>query len=567
MSLYEGMQLQNGRYIVERPLGQGGMGAAHLVQDTKLLRSCVIKELRLHDTSNQAQFEKEAQMLASLQPHPHLPVIYDYFLDGRSPYIVMQYIEGTTVNRLQPDRSQPFEVHDVLKWARDLLTAVQYLHEQRVPIIHRDIKPHNVCITPDGKAVLLDLGIARRLDEGHTQTAAQAVTSGFAPIEQYPETQLLSMRQVHEYVTRLHAADIRTGPYSDIYGLGATLYYMLTLLTPTDACLRILGETIPPIQERNPDVPDFLATAIARALEVDPRQRFQSATEMQAALQPESVAVIVSEEDKPAISPATMSDLPFTDIEILGQKLIYISEGEFLMGSNDHELKESCRPQHRVKVGPFCIGQRPITNADYQRFIADNPEYQVPYNPLRFAQRYNWDRRARTFPRGLEHHPVVLVTWQDALAYCDWLTQVSGYACRLPSEAEWEKAAAWDTAVDQARLYPWGDTFDPSRCNVDDHGDLRLEATPAGYYSPAGDSPYGLQDAAGNVWEWTASLYQPYPYVPDNGREDVTAVGERVIRGGAFDEVPLLARCAWRHGVKPDLTAANIGFRIACDAA
>jgi formylglycine-generating enzyme required for sulfatase activity len=252
--------------------------------------------------------------------------------------------------------------------------------------------------------------------------------------------------------------------------------------------------------------------------------------------------------------------------------LIYVAAGEFLMGADskhagdDADLKEACRPQHLVALGPYCIGRCPVTNADYQLFIDNNPDYGVPYSPMRFAQRTNWDRRARTYPRGLEDHPVVLVTWQDALAYCRWLSAVSGYRCRLPTEAEWEKAAGWDSAAGRARRYPWGDEFDEERCNVDAHGALRLESSPVGHYSPAGDGPYGVADMAGNVWEWTGSLYRPYPYEAGDGREDVDAEGERVVRGGAYDEGPLLARCAWRNGVRPDLHAANIGFRVACGA-
>ena len=104
------------------------------------------------------------------------------------------------------------------------------------------------------------------------------------------------------------------------------------------------------------------------------------------------------------------------------------------------------------------------------------------------------------------------------------------------------------------------------RCNVDAHGELRVESSAAGHYSPEGDSPYDLVDMAGNVWEWTGSLYRAYPYDASDGREDLEAGGERVVRGGAYDEGPLAARSAWRNGVKPDLQAANIGFRVACDA-
>ena len=435
MPLHEGMTLAK-RYAVLRALGEGGMGAACLVMDELLQRQCVIKEVLTHDTSSEGQFEREARLLAGLR-HPNLPVVYDYFFDQAHPYLVMEYVEGTTLDRLRDERSAPFEVHDVLKWTRDLLDALRYMHEHAPPVIHRDIKPQNVCITPQGKAVLLDFGIARRLDTTRTSTAARAFTHGYAPVEQYPEDELKHLVSVRQYVEGLRAAGIRTGPYTDIYGLGATLYYALTLSPPPDAGMRVLGEELQPIQEINPAVADFLAVAVIKALAVDPRERFQSAAEMLGALQPETVEV-------PAIHLRRQPPrpLPTCDVVMLGQELVYIPAGEFLMGSDDPELKEACRPQHRVTLGPYCIARRPVTNADYQRFIDDNPEHPVPYNPLRFAQRYNWDRRARAFPRGLEDYPVVLVAWRDVLAYCHWLSKVTGYRCRPPSEGNGRRRPA-----------------------------------------------------------------------------------------------------------------------------
>ncbi len=548
------------RYRVIRALGEGGMGAAHLVEDQRLGRQCVIKEVLSHDTGSRAQFEREAKLLAGLR-HVHLPAVHDYFVEGAVSYIVMEYIEGTTLDRRQAQRSAPFEIAEVLKWARDLLDALKYLHEHTPPIIHRDIKPPNVCITPSGEAVLLDFGIARSLDESRTSTAAQAFTHGYAPIEQYSEDACRATPSVYQYLQTLRAEDIRTGPYTDIYGLGATLYYALTLLRPPDARMLVLGEALRPVQELNPEVPDYLARAVMKALAVHPRERFQSAAAMLNALQPQTPTVPATH-----LRPRARRSLPTATVTALDQELIYIPAGEFLMGTNDPKLKAACHPQHPFTLGPYCIGRFPVTNADYQRFIDHNPNAAVPYSPLRVAQPYTWDRRTRTFPRGLENHPVVLVSWPEALAYCRWLSEVSGYHCRLPSEAEWEKAAAWDPKAGRTRVYPWGDAFDDGRCNVDAHGALRLSSTPVGHYSPQGDSPSGLADIAGNVWEWTGSLYRPYPYQATDGREDPEADGQRVVRGGAYDEGPLPARCAWRNSVKPDLRAANIGFRVACEA-
>jgi len=559
VSLPQGTLLDN-RYRVIRPLGEGGFGAAYLVEDQRLGRQCVAKASTMHDTAHRQQFEQEARMLADLN-HRNLPEIYDYFFDQDCPYLVMQYIEGTTLDRLKEGRSAPFEVSQVLRWASDLLDALIYLHGQDPPVIHRDVKPSNVCIAPAGKAILLDFGIARRLSDTSTRTGAQAHSMHYSPIEQYLASEVSSWSVIKQCLDELQAAGVHTGPYSDVYSLGATLYFVLTLLDPPDACLRHLGEKPRPIQALNPDAPAFLVEAIERAMVVDPRGRCQSAAELRQLLGLQRGEVAPRRLARHRLRP-----LPTSTVVVLDQALAYIPAGEFWMGSDDPALKDACHPRHRGVLGPYCIGRRPVTNADYQVFIDHNPDYPVPYSPMRFAQHYNWERRTRTHPRGLEEHPVVLVTWPDALAYCRWLSEVSGYRCRLPGEAEWEKAACWDPATGRARRYPWGDEFDEERCNVDAHGALRLESSPVGRYSPAGDSPYGLADVAGNVWEWTGSLYRPYPYDATDGRQDPDAVGDRVVRGGAYDEGPLLARCAWRNGARPDLHAANIGFRVACDA-
>ncbi len=564
MSLVEGTLLDN-RYRVIRSLGEGGMGAAYLVEDQRLVQQRVAKASALYDTAYREQFEQEARILAALS-HRNLPEVYDYFFDRDRPFLIMQYIEGATLDRLKKDRSAPFEVDQVLRWADDLLDALIYLHSQDPPIIHRDIKPPNVCITPEGTAVLLDFGIARRMSDTSTRTGAQARSWFYSPIEQYTAETIGSYDVLQRYLEELEAVGIHTGPYSDVYSLGATLYFALTLLDPPDACLRKLEEGLRPLRERNPDVPDFLAEALDRALVVDPRHRCQTAVELRQLLRLQAVETAPRQLQHRRPRP-----LPAGNVVALDQGLVYVPAGEFSMGSDDPDLKDACRPQHRVALGSYCIGRRPVTNADYQLFIDNNPDYPAPYSPMRFAQRYNWDRRTRTYPRGLENHPVVLVTWQDGLAYCRWLSEVTGYRCRLPTEAEWEKAASWaeeqgSGGAGEKRKYPWGDEFDEEWCNVDAHGALRLESSPVGRYSTAGDSPYGLVDAAGNVWEWTGSLYRPYPYNVGDGRQDPEAEGERVVRGGAYDEGPLLSRCAWRNGVRPDLRAADIGFRVACVA-
>lgn len=193
-----------------------------------------------------------------------------------------------------------------------------------------------------------------------------------------------------------------------------------------------------------------------------------------------------------------------------------IPAGEFWRGEKEDV--------HQVHLEAYRISRTLITNAQYRLFVKA-VEHEAP--------RHWADGR---IPKGLESHPVVTVSWYDALAYCKWLGEVTGKQIRLPSEAEWEKAARGDQ--DQ-RVYPWGDNFDPGKCNC---WELELrDTTPVGIFNE-GMSPYGCLDMSGNVWEWTRSLWEKefdsdfkYPYKPDDGRENEKAKRDirRVCRGGS----------------------------------
>ena len=156
-------------------------------------------------------------------------------------------------------------------------------------------------------------------------------------------------------------------------------------------------------------------------------------------------------------------------------------------------------------------------------------------------------------------HPVVCVSWNDALAYVRWLAKATGQPWRLPSEAEWEKAARWDARASVARLYPWGDAFDKARCNTSEGG-VRA-TTPVGSY-PSGESPYHVQDIVGNVWEWTSTLYQSYPYRKNDGRENLDSTKNRVLRGGSWGDYSQDARAADRNVLRPLYFDDFEGFRL-----
>ncbi len=242
-------------------------------------------------------------------------------------------------------------------------------------------------------------------------------------------------------------------------------------------------------------------------------------------------------------------------------ELILVPAGEFLMGSDpykDKYMRGYDQPQHTVYLPEYYIAKTPVTNAQYLAFVQ-----AIDHRELEHWKKWKP-------PKGKEDHPVVNVSWHDAIAYCNWLAKATGKAYRLPSEAEWEKAARGT----DGRIWPWGDEWDANRCNTKEGSPGNT--TPVGQYSPQGDSPYGCVDMAGNVWEWTSSLWgkkweEPdfeYPYDPTDGREDLKAgdgIG-RVLRGGSGDDDRWEACCASRFGLESDFRLHVVGFRL-CVAA
>jgi formylglycine-generating enzyme required for sulfatase activity len=219
-----------------------------------------------------------------------------------------------------------------------------------------------------------------------------------------------------------------------------------------------------------------------------------------------------------------------------------IPAGDFTMGSagDDEDAADYEKPQHRLRLPAFYISRYPITVAQLQHFATCTGfAYSPP--PTSISNDY----------------PAIGVNWYDAMTFCGWLSKMTGEQITLPSEAEWEKAARGT----DGRIYPWGDEPpDDTRCNFDDNiGHL----TPVGQY-PKGASPYGVLDMSGNVWEWTRSAFEHYPYDPSDGREDLE-VGDdvlRVMRGGAFYNSQWRMRCASRRGDDPYFRNWSIGFRV-----
>ena len=269
MALITGTVLEN-RYRIESLLGQGGMGAVYRAYDTRLQQAVAIKENMMAApgispeavAASRHQFEREALMLARLR-HPNLPRVSDHFvtLEGNQ-YLVMDFIEGWDLAQILT-RTRPLPEAKVLAWISQACSALEYLHTQDPPIIHRDIKPQNIKVTSQGRIYLVDFGIAKIGGErSKTTTGALGVTPGFSPPEQY--------------------AMAGTDARSDIYALGATLYTLLTGQVPPESITVQAGEArlIPPCQ-LNSTVSPVVQQAILAAMQARRTDRPQTVAEFQ----------------------------------------------------------------------------------------------------------------------------------------------------------------------------------------------------------------------------------------------------------------------------------------------
>lgn len=224
------------------------------------------------------------------------------------------------------------------------------------------------------------------------------------------------------------------------------------------------------------------------------------------------------------------------------------------------------QPQHVVHLERFVIARHPVTVAEYRLFLVDSAYLNSAYwsgAGWQWLQRVgriqpdHWGDAKWTYDERL---PVVGVTWFEAQAYCRWLAARTGRSYRLPAEAEWEAVCRGV----EGRLYPWGETFDARRCNCRASGLARTVTV--GCFSPLGDSPFGVAGMVGNVSEWTASLFRPYPILPGDDRDDTQAAGERTIRGGSWFSPTIRARATARGMNDPDFSDDDLGFRVAASS-
>lgn len=327
MTLERGTLLHK-RYRIVEILGQGGMGSVYRAVDENLGVDVAVKENLFTTDEYSRQFRLEAVILAALR-HPNLPRVSDHFAVGeQGQYLVMDFIEGEDL-RQRMERQGTITEEEAVVIGAAMCDALAYLHTRRPSILHRDIKPGNVKITPEGSIFLVDFGLAKLVQGPQaTTTGARAMTPGYSPPEQY--------------------GTARTDPRTDIYSLGATLYAALTGMIPEDGLARAMDNAqLTPLRKRNPKISRRVAAAIEKAMAVDPADRFQTADEFKKAL-----LAAVSRTDRPA---ADLTVTPAPDIPHPAEP-IAASNGE--PGSNGALPALPARPIEEAGLSVFSRKKR-----------------------------------------------------------------------------------------------------------------------------------------------------------------------------------------------------------------
>ncbi len=595
-----------GKYVILEKLGKGGKGVVFKVMDTLEDREKAIKMVppRIADSPIAFKELKREINTAACIIHPHVVKVLGLEeVDGQF-FIVMEYIEGQSLEQILADSKEgKLEETQVIDIMKKLALGLLETHKKNV--IHRDIKPSNVMLTPDGQVKILDFGISYQVTTSMTELVGEHHRTGTWPY-MAPEQLSTSYGRENKQV--------------DIWGFGVTMYQLLTGKFPFIDKDQIKDRNEKPYEMAL--VSRKVRNLVMKCLEKDRKNRFQNMEEVLEALNAVTMAkvkakikvkkeprikwmlmaasiivlVVLSvffidrfrQGDKP---PGVKQEQVKTDVPVekLGQSekaidvskekaiekiakkiyqnekgfreadygdgiiMVYIPAGTFTMGSFYYDNDE--QPPHEVFLDGYWMGKTEVTVGQYKVFISD-----TGHGPLSSS--------VSKYSPG-DDHPVVYVSWDDADAYCKWLSKKIGLNFKLPTEAQWEKAARGT----DGRKYPWGEhdpyhkkkyyaNYDYDPDNYEEDG-YRYTA-PVGFY-PQGASPYGLVDMAGNVWEWCYDWYGPYNAGYQKNPTGPESVSYRVLRGGSWNYRTESLRCANRNYAFSIIHFSEVGFRLCQD--
>jgi eukaryotic-like serine/threonine-protein kinase len=607
-----------GKYRIEALLGYGAFGEVYRVTHLALNVPRALKILR-RDTPGlgssefgdfRARFQFEAQLGARLNSpiaNPHLLQVYNYEEKGKLLLLEMEYASGGNLaERLAglKKQAETLPVQAAAQMGMEVAQGLAALHA--MDIVHRDLKPSNIMFDQSGHARLADLGLAQ-------VPGGDSLRSQLSSAKSHPGTP--AYMSPEQETTRAYLS-----PASDVYALGLVLFEALTGRMyrgqPPGTHLRELRPDVPGwlddllmrMLAEDPKARTWNGQAVAALLQAGVEEetaRQKAAVAQQASEQarqkrlrqaeePKASAIWSQKASPPSASGASLpwwqrwgvwlaaflvlallafwlsgklgsgkpataapaTTVPATVVPALrigstwtrpadGMVMVYVPEGKFLMGSTDSDLMAHPgeKPQHSVSLDAYWIDQTDVTNAMYAVCVkagACQPPTQ---------SRSNTHNSYYNNPQ-YDNYPVVNINWMDANAYCTWA------GARLPTEAEWEKAARGT----DGRIYPWGNQS-PDKSLLNYNGSVG-DNTAVGNY-PSGASPYGVLDMGGNVWQWVKDWYDANYYAssPSSNPQGPSSGTYRVLRGGSWSLPADGVRSAIRNRSTPTDDDLNVGFR------
>ena len=593
------------RFRVLRVLSaEGGFGRTYLAEDSqKLNETCVIKQLAPKQSGTYALkkatelFIEEAKRLQDLGEHPQIPTLFAYFEDNGFLYLVQQFIKGENLldELAQKGKYKETQIRELLL---DLLPSLKFIHERQV--IHRDIKLQNIMRrASDGKLVLIDFGASKQLTTTvHTQIGTRIGTHGYSPLEQ------IQLGEAY--------------PASDLFALGATCFHLLTGVHPFNLWTINGFSWVNNWRQHLPSpVSQELREVLDKLLKIEIQERYQSADEVikDLKISPTGYVPPIGNTNSSPGDPTILDrkidrrvfiygglSLGAVTVAVIGQSLFsgkqnktlisnnlktfnfevvstnatgniinrrnesakYFTEdlgngvtlemveipgGTFIMGSPENEAGRDSDEgrQHQVTVPAFFMAKYELTQAQYQAIMGSNPS------------RFKGNNR-----------PVEQVSWNDAVTFCEKLSQKTQKNYRLPSEAEWEYGCRAGTTTP----FYFGESITPELVNYNGNytyasapkGQDRQQTTDVGSFPP---NAFGLYDMHGNVWEWCLDDYiNNYNTGPKVGNALTGTSSEKLLRGGSWYSYPSNCRSANRGYNSPGFVSIyDNGFRVVCAAA